>query len=127
MQHRWTRVTLLLILLGIGIGSATFLWYARQQSSAARLRDHRLDNTLDRMLVDIADLGTAQQAYVAANQSDDPWFQVVSTRLENLQALKGNLPALVRTAEAPSSLETFGVVLDGFARVDARLRDYLGA
>jgi hypothetical protein len=127
MQHRWTRVTLLLILLGIGIGSAVFLWYARQQSSAARLRDQHLDNTLDRMLVEIADLGAAQEAYVAPNQADDPWLQVVSTRLHNLQLLNGDLMSSVRTTEAAAALQTFGVVLESVAGVDARVRDYLGA
>lgn len=127
MQKRYVRYTLLTVLIVIGIGTGSVLWYTQRQSAAAAAGDRELDGRLDAMLAGLTELGSAQQAYVAPGQAGGPWLTRASSLLQRLRGEIEDLRPYVRSGESARHLETLASGLGAFAAIDKRIRGYLGS
>src|SRR4051794_20494002 len=100
MQHRTVRFTILVLLLIVGVASASFLWYTQQRTASATSRTQHVDAVVSQMLADLTDLGLAQQAYLAAGQPDAPWERQVSSLTPSLADQGRELGASLGSAES---------------------------
>ena len=124
MRSRALRVTLTLLVL-IAIGAAAYYVWALQRQitaldqSASSFSEARASATRFAF-----DLRSAQQAYVAAGQNEEFWFQKVTAASEDIRAA---LPALQRATTstvAGEALADAGTALGEFDDRDRRVRSY---
>jgi GAF domain len=125
MQRRAVRRTLLALLLVGGLGTGYALWDTQQRIGNVLQNERDVDARLDRMIGAVADLGAAQQAYVAPGQSDEPWLSRTSALVTQLDEEVSALRGRARSGEAPSKLQAFAVARALFVKTDARARSYL--
>jgi hypothetical protein len=124
MTKRSVRGALLLLFLA-AIGATGYLFWSAEREVASSLAASRAfdDRTADAD-ARAADLRSAQQAYVAAGQGADFWFDKGSTALDGL---KSALTAARADATAPDSASAFDdafAILQDLEQMDTRARDY---
>jgi hypothetical protein len=123
MHHRIIRSSIVALLIAVGIGAGYILWDSHQQSIAAADRSRALNAALDTLVADLAELGAAQQAYVAPGQSEGPWMTRVSSLLQRVYdeaaALRSAGPAGESAAKAMRDS------LDALVDLDSHAREYL--
>ena len=124
MKSRAARLTLLILfIVSLGV-SASLFWRGESQarSQAASLRSfHEGARTTMRALLDTR---AAQQAYVAAGQGGEFWPSKVAS---GITVVKSGLLGLRKSASSPdaaTALDEAVGLLDDFARLDRRVRDY---
>jgi len=126
MQTRSIRITILTLLLAAPLAAASFLWTTDRRAAAAARAADAVAAHVDRMRDAIAEIGTAQQGYVAPGQLDEPWFEWTT---EQIQALRTDISAvhsLLRSTEGPGTLAAFAESVDALEAADARTRENLG-
>ena len=125
MQKRSGRITILTLLLATPLAAAFFLWTIdRRAADTAAAVDLTVAH-IERMRDALAEIGAAQQAYVAPGQIDEPWFERTSAQIA---IVRGGLTAMrpvVRSAAAPSGLDALTASLDALEAADARSRQNL--
>lgn len=125
MQSRALRFVLLVVCV-IGMAAAAAFIRSSEKSltnrrAALRDFDGRARETTDAL----ADLRTAQQAYVAVGQGTGFWMPKVD---ETIQTVTGALAPLQQAATSPAStsaLDEAAATLAEFGNVDQRIRGYL--
>ncbi len=73
----------------------------------------------------LAELNTAEQAYVAAGQGEDFWFQKATALIQDLGTGVTSLRQMVRTPEAAGELESVVEQLGSLGQLDERARDLI--
>jgi hypothetical protein len=110
----------------IAVGAAAAFLVNSERQLAARATDVRAFDLHARETTDaLADLRSAQQAYVAAGQGVTFWMPKVATTTE---AVTGAIGALRRSAvsgDARVDLDQAAAAVNDFIEVDTRARDYL--
>ena len=116
----------LLIVGIIGAVMAIALW----RDTAEALRDHQiLTSSLMRAAVIAREIGSAQQAYVAPGQPDQPWFDRTRDLVAELSASLDTTESLVRSAESPALVgearRAVAQLVDADARVQSAVENGL--
>jgi hypothetical protein len=125
MQNRFVRSLIVTFLIGIGIGATYLLWDTHDRRLLASQRADQLASRLDNALTDLADVGAAQQAYLAPGQTKGPWMQRVSSTLQRLSNEMEEMRGYI-ASPALSKLQAAREGLDHLTAEDARVREYLG-
>lgn len=124
MTRRPIRIGLLIVLIVSMAATARLFWMAERQEQNARHAARQLESTVRDTLATMAELGTAQQAYVAAGQSHQFWIDQVDALLPRLRArfdtIAGAAPQPVRTA-----VDRAAALTNDFEAVDQRAREYV--
>jgi len=124
MKSRAARLTLLVLFIG-SLGAAAWLFahgemLADSQSASIRAFDAQA-RSASRALVDAR---AAQQAYVAAGQAGEFWPGRVAEGITAVRAGIAALRAGAATPEAAAELDAAVGLLDSFAQMDRRAREY---
>lgn len=125
MTMRWVRIALLLLAMTALAAAAAMLSTAERQVQIARDAARAFDDGAARLLVRVAELRGAQQAYVAAGQGDAFW---IARATAELTRLRGDLDAINQLAGEPDAagpLQAAKETLEDFAALDGRVREYL--
>ena len=124
MRSRAVRMTLTLLAVAALGAAAYFTWTIETREGDRRATVAAFDAALTAGLRSAFELRAAQQAYVAAGQSESYWFDKVTALSESLRgsidtlnATAGSQPARDALANATTSLKTF----EG---ADRRARNY---
>ena len=121
MRSRALRVTLtLLVALAIG-AAAYYVWALQRQITAIDQTASSFSEARASATRSAFDLRSAQQAYVAAGQNEEFWFQKVTAASEDIRAA---LPALQRATTstvAGEALADAGTALGEFDDRDRRV------
>jgi GAF domain len=117
----------LAVLCAIAVAGSTFFLVHTEQSMAAERTALRQFDRQAREAIDaLAELRSAQQAYVAAGQSADFWMSKVDS---TIQAIGNSLAALHHAAAAgagsTAALAEGAMALTDFRALDQRIRGYL--
>lgn len=126
MYSRALRLTCGVIAL-IAIGAATILLirseqHINQQTASLRVFDQQARDATAALV----DARVSQQAYVAAGQGVEFWFNKTAG---SLQSAKDGLTALrlAAGAAAGTSVDQAAATVEEFSTLDKRARDYLGS
>lgn len=112
---------LLIAGLGAGIQLRFLLGHLRQLAE-----DHQhLVTQLGQFDGRLADLSTAQAAYVAPGQSDAPWFERVATLSALLPSELAAVRASARSADSATAIQSVLEALSKVAAADTSAREYL--
>jgi hypothetical protein len=124
MRSRAVRVSLTLLAVGALATAAYFIWTIDQRSAATAERARDVDARLAAAVRQTYELRAAQQAYVAAGQSEQFWIVKVTESVTAIQETISSLRASGLSASGQASLDRAAQSLDEFARLDRRARDY---
>ena len=124
MRSRAVRVTLLLLAVG-ALGTAAYLtWQIDRRNVTAAAALASVNWKLEAGARQAIELRAAQQAYVAAGQSEQFWITRVSESIDQLQNSIAEIRAAQVSADAVAALERASQSLTAFSRLDRRAREY---
>ncbi len=125
MRSRGLRRLAFAILVLAGVAAGALVWDSERRISANHRSAADVDGRLERLLGTTSQIGTAQQAYVALGQQDDPWLARVSFLLQQLQDDIAAVGRASRSANAAITLASIREAADGLVQFDAQLRENL--
>lgn len=125
MQRRSVRLTVLTLLLATPLAAAFFLWTIDRRIGTATAAADAVGAHVDRMRDAIAEIGAAQQGYVAPGQLDEPWFERTTAQVETLRGEVTAVRPLLRSPEATAALDALAGSIETLAAADARTRQNL--
>jgi hypothetical protein len=127
MRSRLVRLTIGSIALLVFGGSALLVVSSESQIALSRERMRAFDLHAREVRDLLADLRTAQQAYVAAGQAREFWMPRVEANRSTAVSRAATLRDEADSAAAKTALERAGDALAEFDTIDARVREYLTA
>jgi hypothetical protein len=125
MQSRAIRLILAAVCCIAGGATATFLLSSEQQIAERRASERVFDQRAREATEALADLRTAQQAYVAAGQGVAFWMSKEASTLDAVASALVMLQQSATSAASKAALDDTGTTLHEFSAVDKRIRDYL--
>jgi hypothetical protein len=108
-----------------GVATASFLLSSEQQIAERRASERVFDQRASEATAALADLRTAQQAYVAAGQGVAFWMSRVDATVETVASTLVALQQSATIAASKAALDETGTTLHEFGDVDRRIRGYL--
>jgi len=124
MTKRPVRVALLLLFLAAMGTTAYLFWIAQREARSTEAAARVYDDHARAAEAQVADLRSAQQAYVAAGQGPDFWFAKATKALEDVRASITDLRATASAPAAVAALDDVLASLQDFDQMDARARVY---
>jgi hypothetical protein len=107
------------------IGYAAFLlWSSETHNRLVDTSTRQFEAVSRATSLSVAELRSAQQAYVAAGQGQDFWFARVSAIVTDLNGKLASLKLLATTPEATTALDEAAGTLQDFEQMDRRARDH---
>ncbi len=125
MQTRSVRLTVLTLLLAAPLAAAVFLWTLDRRAAGAVSTTDLVTVHVERMRDALAEIGAAQQGYVAPGQIDEPWFERTTAQIGILRGEVIAVRPLLRSAAASAALDAVNESLDALEAADARTRQNL--
>lgn len=124
MRSRAVRITLTLLAFGAILAAAYLTWSVDNRLSIARRTNASFDATHANAVREAYELKSAQQAYVAAGQSETFWIARATTSLDAIRAALDTLTSSSRSSSVRAAIETTAEALEQFEQVDRRARGY---
>jgi hypothetical protein len=124
MRSRTVRRTLTLLAV-VAIGAAAYFYWTGEVLTRAILeRADAFEERRSTAVRQTFELRSAQQAYVAAGQSEAFWFEKAATEISALRATLASLKAATTAAAAHAALDEAAGALEEFEEGDRRVRNY---
>jgi hypothetical protein len=124
MRSRAVRVTLLLLAVG-ALGTAAYLtWDIDRRTAVSSAAFTEADWKIDALVRQTVELRAAQQAYVAAGQSEQFWITRAGDLTTQLQEALSSIRTAQLSADSQAALAKASQALTDFSRVDRRAREY---
>ena len=124
MRSRAVRVTLLLLAVG-ALGAAAYLtWDIDRRTAVAAAVFKEANWKIDAAVRQTMELRAAQQAYVAAGQSEQFWIARAGELVTQLQEALSSIKTAQLSADTQAALTKGTQALTDFSRVDRRAREY---
>ena len=127
MRSRAVRWTVFALLVGIGIGTAAFIWINEQRRAALNVHERGVGARVEGLIATARDIAAYQAAYVALAQPLQPSLDRVAA---NLQTLAGNVSALASIVRSTEAMATATLIADNvrsLADADRTIRENLRA
>ena len=124
MRSRAVRLTLTLLAVAALGAAGYFTWTVEQREKNRRAVVSRFDAGLTTALRSAFELRAAQQAYVAAGQSESFWFDKVTALSETLRASIDSLNASAPSQPVRDAVAGATTSLGTFEGTDRRARNY---
>jgi hypothetical protein len=125
MKSRAVRLTLFLLFV-IALGATAYLFWlgeTRLQVDGQASRDY--DTRILALTRDVAQIRSAQQAYVAMGQGDQFWAGRVATSLTEAQERLATLRAVSTSPGSAAAVDNAIAILQDFEQMDRRAREYV--
>ncbi len=122
MLHRIVRPAVVTLLIVTGLASAAYLWYSERQLDIAEQRARQADELTDGFILQLGDLRTALQAYVAPGQNITSWTARTASLLSQLSSAA---EALEGSDGAEVSRDVVRPAIATLTRIDTGVREYL--
>lgn len=127
MRSRVVRLTLTLLAVGAIAAAAYLSWTTEQRTAKRRSDAAAFENARMTALREAFELRAAQQAYVAAGQSETFWFGKVTASVSALNTAFATINASTSSGTARAALEAAQQALQDFEQVDRRVRSYVSS
>ena len=124
MRSRAMRMTLTLLAFGAIAAAAYLTWSVDTRLSAARRGATNFDTAYAAAVREAYELRSAQQAYVAAGQSESFWIGRAATSLTAIRSALETVSLNTQSADVRVAIDAAGEAVDGFEQIDRRARSY---
>lgn len=124
MRSRAVRITLTLLSFGAIAAAAYLTWSIDTRLSNSRRANSIFVNAYDTAVREAHELRSAEQAYVAAGQSEAFWAAKVTASIDALRAALDTLTSSSRSTAVHAAVEAVAQAVEDFERVDRRARGY---
>ena len=124
MRSRAVRLTLLLLAVAAIGTAAYFSWNVERRTAAIAAGHNTIDWKLEAAARQTIELRAAQQAYVAAGQSEEFWITRVTESITQLDDAIADIRTAQLPADTQAALERATQSLTQFSRLDRRAREY---
>jgi hypothetical protein len=124
MTNRPVRVALLLLFLAAMGATAYLFWIAEREARSTEAAARTFDDAAHALQAQIAELRSAQEGYVAADQGQDFWFTRAAKALTDVRTGITDLRATAAAADSASAFDTALQTLQDFEQMDGRARAY---
>jgi len=125
MHKRTNRLVVAALLVAAGIAGGFFVFAVHVKSAAALASGRDLSTRLDRMIATAGDIASAQQAYVAPGQPDQPWRERSAALLQQFADDAAAVRPHLRSADAARVVEDIGRGLRTLLTIDSDARQDL--
>jgi len=125
MQKRTVHVMVLTFLLAVTVAAAFFLWNIQRRSNELRATEDAFVERLEGLSDTIGAMGMAQQGYVAPGQLNEPWFERMSTLLDQLNRDLAAVRLAARSADAGKAFVALADSRNALVAADERIRENL--
>jgi hypothetical protein len=115
------------LLVGIGIGTAAFLWIGEQRRAALHVHERGVGARVEGLIATSRDIAASQAAYVALAQPLQPSLDRVAANLQTLAANVSALASTVRSTEATATATQIADNVKSLAEADRTIRENLRA
>src|SRR5262245_50790684 len=127
MSTRSTRILLVVLAIAIVAATASLLRQTDTNITAARVAVDSLRDQARTLAGSIADVRSAQVAYVARGQAEDFWMGRVSKLLPAIQQQLIDFGSKLRAPAAQAAFEPASASIENFQKLDARAQDFVRA
>ena len=124
MRSRAVRLTLLLLAVAAIGTAAYFSWTVERRTAALAVSHNTIDWKLEAAARQVIELRAAQQAYVAAGQSENFWITRVTESVPELDNAIAEIRSAPVAVDTQAALERASQSLTQFSRLDRRAREY---
>ena len=124
MSRPWVRLSFVIIILAVVFTSGYRLLHSERQRSIENDATRTYDKLAWTLTVVLADLRSAQQAYVASGQDPDEWYAQVATQLGRLKGGLADLRAMSQSSEAVEVVTAADALVERLKRVDESARSH---
>ena len=125
MHKRTSRLVVAILLMAAGIAGGFFVFGAHLKFEAELVSGSDTSARLERMIATAGDIASAQQAYVAPGQPDQPWVERSAALLRQLADDAGAVRPYLRSSEAARAVEAIGRGLGALMTIDGNARQDL--
>ena len=126
MRRIWLRAALVAV-LGVSITAGFYAFLTGQRIAQAREAGRAFDARAWGLVLSLAELRAAQQAYVAAGQDRAYWVADVATRIEEVAAGLAGLSSRSTLPATAAALDEAASLVEALLRMDERARDHAAA
>ena len=122
MQRHTTRLIVATALIAAGVTGGYFVYAAHQRIAAIDTFADDVSKRIQQMIATAGDFASAQQAYVAPGQPDQPWLERSAMLLQQFGQETAAIRPLLQSADAAAAIDDVEkefkslVVIDGKAR-----------
>lgn len=127
MRSRVVRLTLTLLAVGAIAAAAYLTWTTERRAAKGRSDAATFESARMTALREAFELRAAQQAYVAAGQSETFWFGKVTASVDALTTAFATLGVSSSSGTTRAALEAAQQALQDFEQVDRRARSYVSS
>ena len=124
MNRLWVRLSFVIIILAVVLTSGNRLLHSERQRSIQHDAARTYDALAWTLTVVLADLRSAQQAYVAGGQDPDESYVRVATQLGRLKGGLADLRAMSQSGEAAEAVAAADILVGRLERVDESARNH---
>ena len=105
-----------------GVAGGAFTFVAHRRAEAALVAGSAVSAALERIVLTVADAASAQQAYVAPGQPDQPWLERSTVLLRQLAEAVAAVRPRLRSADAASAMGNVEQALQALTTIDDTAR-----
>jgi hypothetical protein len=124
MQKQTNRQIVAAVLIAAGVLGGFFVFSAHRRVAAAANAAAGVSTTIDRMIATAGDLASAQQAYVAPGQPDQPWLERSAMLLQKFGEDAAAIRPEVQSVEAAGALEQIDQEFKAVVVINQKARQY---
>jgi hypothetical protein len=125
MHKRTSRLVVAALLVAAGIAGGFFVFGAHVKSTAALASGSDISARLERMITTAGDIASAQEAYVAPGQPDQPWVERSAALLQQLADDAAAVRPQLRSADAVRAVDDIERGLRALITIDSNARQDL--
>jgi hypothetical protein len=125
MNSSFIRVLLVILAIAIGASATYFLKTIEDNMTAGRESADALRNQSGALVGSLADVRSAQVAYVAQGQGEAFWMERVSRLLPVLQRQADDFKAALTSPKAVADLDPAIGAIENLRKLDARAQEYV--
>src|SRR5439155_19243823 len=125
MTSRLIRVLLVVVAVGLVVAAGYFLNTTDGKATRDRAAADALREQARALASTVADIRTAQVAYVGRGQSDIFWMSRVSKLLPALDQQLADFKAVLVSPAAQTDVEGASAAIENFHKLDTRAQEYM--
>ena len=125
MKYRVVRVILLLLAMA-AVGAAGYsIFDLELRAAAEQIAQQSVRDRTKPILTSIFEVTAGQRSYVAAGQGNQFWTARVTKLLVGMDTSVRDLRNTVGSEAAASAVDSAGIALENFRKLDARAQEYV--
>ena len=125
MQRHTNRLIVVVVLIAAGIIGGFFVFAAHRRIAATETAAADVSARIEQMIATAGDISSAQQAYVAPGQPDQPWLERAATLLQQFGQHAAAIRPRLQSADAAASLDDVEKKFKSLVAIDEKARQDL--